>query len=308
MRVPKPVSFLCVAKACLPALTFCAVALLLDACRHEPETPKEEALPAVWGAGRADWKLSPSDRKVEHVRVEKPYVAITFDDGPHPTLTPQVLDIFKKHGARATFFVLGRSATDNRSILARAAAEGHEIGVHSWSHINMCHSGDALIQSEFDRSIRVIEQATGYRPWLMRPPYGSTNPRLVNMMYTRYGMPSIIWDVDTSDWRRPGVQKVIRSAVDGAKPGSIILLHDIHPTTLAAVEEIVTGLQERGFQLVTVSQLLAQGPAGMPAVSGAGEKKKADAPAEPAGGRTFIAPSGEKEEASSVALQQQPQP
>ncbi len=198
-------------------------------------------------------------KRIARVSVPGPYVAVTFDDGPSALLTPQVLDIFNRHGARATFFVQGQNANRNRSLLARAAAEGHEIGSHTWSHINMKASSTARIMSELDRTADVIAEATGSRPKVMRPPYGSVNSQLVNMVYNRYGTPAILWDVDTNDWRKPGAETVVRRAVGNARPGSIILLHDIHASTIAAVEDIVTGLQARGFKLVTVSELIAMG-------------------------------------------------
>ncbi len=198
-------------------------------------------------------------KRIARVSVPGPCVAVTFDDGPSASLTPQVLDIFNRHGAHATFFVLGRNAAHNRSVLARAVAEGHEVGSHTWSHINMRASSLSTIFSELDRTNAVIEQATGQRPRVMRPPYGSVTTPLINAVFNRYGTPAIMWDVDTNDWRKPGVQTVINHAVGNAKPGSIILLHDIHASTLAAVEGVVTGLQARGFKLVTVSELIDMG-------------------------------------------------
>ena len=115
------------------------------------------------------------------------------------------------------------------------------------------------ISSEISRTAAVIESATGRKAKVMRPPYGATNGNIVNNMYNNYGMRSILWNIDTQDWRHPGVGVVVQRAVGGAKPGSIILLHDIHSSTLAAVEGIVTGLQARGFKLVTVSQLIEMG-------------------------------------------------
>lgn len=197
--------------------------------------------------------------RVSSVSVPGNYVAITFDDGPSSSLTPQVLDILKRHGASATFFVLGDNASRNPSILARAVAEGHEIGNHTYSHIKMSGSSQDTVCSEIERTSAIIQSATGVSPRVMRPPYGATNGNLVNLMFNKYGMRSILWNVDTNDWRHPGVSVVVKRAVGGAKPGSIILLHDIHSSTLAAVEGIVTGLQARGFKLVTVSQLIAMG-------------------------------------------------
>ncbi len=272
-------------KKCLSVL--CALSVVACSQPSAPEEGQESPAPAVEpakpekpgktkprvqqkSADEAPMVFSPVEavspfepeapgKRIAHVNVPGPYVAVTFDDGPHPLLTPQVLDIFKRHGARATFFVVGRNASRHPGLLARAAAEGHELGSHTWSHINMRASSAAKIISELDRTNAVIEQATGHAPKVMRPPYGAVNPQLVNMVYSRYGTPAIMWDVDTRDWRKPGVQRVINRAVGKARPGSIILLHDIHATTLEAVEGIVTGLQARGFKLVTVSELIAMG-------------------------------------------------
>lgn len=200
--------------------------------------------------------LAPGIR-VSRVQINAPYVALTFDDGPSAALTPKVLDILGRHHAQGTFFVLGQNASANRSILARAAAEGHELGVHTWSHIKMTSAGQAKIDSEVSRTSEVIRSVTGRSPKLMRPPYGATNKGIIAHMYNSYGMYSVLWDVDTLDWKHPGVQRVINTAVGQAKPGSIILVHDIHASTLAALEGIVTGLQARGFKIVTVSRLMA---------------------------------------------------
>lgn len=195
--------------------------------------------------------------RVARVQVPGMYVALTFDDGPSASLTPRVLDILRRNNAVGTFFVLGQNAAVNRSVVARAAAEGNEIGVHTWSHIKMSGASLAKVDSEIGRTRSLIQDITGRAPLVMRPPYGATNGALVNRMKAQFGMRSILWDVDTLDWRHPGVQKVINTAVGQAKPGSIILVHDIHASTVAAVEGIVQGLQARGFKLVTVSQLIA---------------------------------------------------
>lgn len=194
--------------------------------------------------------------RVSRVQTPQMLVALTFDDGPSSAHTPRVLDILRRHGAKGTFFVLGSNAKRCSSIVARAAAEGHEVGVHTWSHINMARSSMNKIDSEVSRTSEVIRSITGQSPVVMRPPYGATTAGIVKHMYDRYGMRSIMWDVDTQDWRKPGVSTVISRAVNNAKPGSIILVHDIHASTLAAIEGIVTGLQARGFKLVTVSQLM----------------------------------------------------
>lgn len=225
--------------------------------------------------------------RVSRVQVPGMYVALTFDDGPSASLTPQVLDILNRHNARGTFFVLGENANRCRGIIADASAQGHEIGVHTWSHIKMSSSSTEKIDSEVSRTAEVIKSATGKTPRVMRPPYGATNKNIVAHMYNDFGMYSVLWDVDTLDWKHPGVQKVINTAVTQAKPGSIILVHDIHASTLAAVEGIVTGLQARGFKLVTVSQMMALARR----ASGAGEPaRQAAEPAAPAAPVTPVAP------------------
>lgn len=204
-------------------------------------------------------KLKPLGKRVSRVPMEGMYVALTFDDGPHPSLTNKALEILNRHGAKGTFFVLGQNVARYKSVVSAAASGGHEIGVHTWSHIKMNSSSRARVDSEISRTQNLIGSVTGVLPRVMRPPYGATNKTLVDHMFNRYGMASILWDVDTVDWRKPGVSTVINTAVTKAKPGSIILVHDIHASTIDALEGIVTGLQARGFKLVTVSELMAIG-------------------------------------------------
>ena len=241
-------------------------------------TPVAPSAASVAETKAAAGSISPRKPGLRVSRVQTPQmlVALTFDDGPSSAHTPRVLDILRRHGAKGTFFVLGSNAKRCSSIVARAAAEGHEVGVHTWSHINMARSSMNKIDSEVSRTSEVIRSITGQSPVVMRPPYGATTAGIVKHMYDRYGMRSIMWDVDTQDWRKPGVSTVISRAVNNAKPGSIILVHDIHASTLAAIEGIVTGLQARGFKLVTVSQLMASvgvyaSPKVAPAVSPAAE-------------------------------------
>lgn len=261
-----------------------------DSAVPAPEAPAQPQQPT--GAPPVP-QVSPAAPGLRVARVHVPgmYVALTFDDGPSASLTPRVLDILRRNNAVGTFFVLGQNAAVNRSVVARAAAEGNEIGVHTWSHIKMSGSSLAKVDSEVSRTSSLIQEITGRAPLVMRPPYGATNGALVNRMKAQFGMRSILWDVDTLDWRHPGVQKVINTAVGQAKPGSIILVHDIHASTVAAVEGIVQGLQARGFKLVTVSQLIALGnraagqgadaaPASAPVPTPAAEETPAPRPAE----------------------------
>lgn len=229
-----------------------------------PKTPSaknaEASVPGIRPAA-SDSPFVPKNPglRISRVNVPDKLVALTFDDGPHGSLTPRILDILGRHGAKGTFFVLGQNASGFPGILRRAVAEGHEIGSHTWSHVKMTSCGREKLLSEMNRTRDAIVNATGRAPVVMRPPYGAINASTLQTIYSAYGTPAILWDVDTNDWRKPGVQTVISRAVNGARSGSIILVHDIHASTADAIEGIVTGLQARGFRLVTVSELIAAG-------------------------------------------------
>ena len=181
-----------------------------------------------------------------------PCVAVTYDDGPS-YLTPSVLDVYaERDHAAATFFVLGQNIPGNEEILARAAAEGNEIANHSWDHPAFTTVSDEGIRSQIDRTNELITEATGQTVKVMRPPYGDLNDRTL----ATTGLPAILWSVDTNDWQHPGGDVVVRRAVDEARPDGIILMHDIHDDTVAVAGQVADELLERGYTLVTVSQLM----------------------------------------------------
>lgn len=243
--------------------------------KPRPVSKPQKTAPVVTTKPQRPFVPRTPGHRVSQVNVPGQYVAITFDDGPSSANTTQILDILQRHGARATFFVLGENAVRNKGLLARAVAEGHEIANHTYSHIKMTAESKQTVTREIERTNEIIKSATGYYPTTMRPPYGAINAELVDMMYNNYGMHAVLWDVDTRDWQHPGVSTVVQRAVGNAQSGSIILLHDIHASTVNAVEEIVVGLQARGFKLVTVSQLIEMGRR---AAAPAPEVAPADAP------------------------------
>ncbi len=191
------------------------------------------------------------------VHVEGPYVAMTFDDGPNPTLTPKLLDLLAAHKMKATFFVVGQNAAEHPEILQRAAREGHEIANHSWSHPNLGKMGDEAVRRELQKTDDAIKAAIGTRPTLLRPPYGSITSHQKTWINEAFGYRIIIWDVDPLDWKRPGPKIVTSRILNEAKPGSIILAHDIHPPTIEAMPATFEQLEAKGFKFVTVSELLA---------------------------------------------------
>ncbi len=191
------------------------------------------------------------------VHVDGPYVAMTFDDGPNATLTPKLLDLLAAHHMKVTFFVVGENAAEYPEILQRAAREGHEIANHSWSHPNLGKMGDDAVRRELQKTDDAIRAAIGVRPTLMRPPYGSITARQKEWINDSFGYKIIIWDVDPLDWKRPGPSVVTRRILEETRPGSIILAHDIHPSTLEAMPATFDQLEARGLKFVTVSELIA---------------------------------------------------
>ncbi|GAA4571105.1 polysaccharide deacetylase family protein [Planotetraspora kaengkrachanensis] len=196
--------------------------------------------------------VAPPPRKIDCRQLK--CVALTFDDGPGDQ-TGHVLDVLAAHHARATFFMLGEMVTDNtRDIVRRMVSEGHELGNHSWGHPSLVGLSEAALRRELERTQDVVQQATGVRMRVMRPPYGSTNHE-VEAMAKQQGLAQIMWDLDTLDWRDRNAGLVAKRSGE-AKPGDIVLMHDIHPTTVEALPRLLDELDRKKFTYVTVPELL----------------------------------------------------
>ena len=181
-------------------------------------------------------------------------IALTFDDGPGP-YTAQLLDILDQHSAKATFFLIGSKVSNQANVVRSIHARGHQLGNHSWSHPELPKLPVDQIASEIDRTNDAIKQATGVTPTVMRPPYGAVNSAVLEQLRLR-GMSSILWSVDTRDWADRNSDIVCSRAVAGAHPGAIILMHDIHQTSVNAVPCILSALKQQGYSFVTVQGLL----------------------------------------------------
>ncbi|WP_425098354.1 polysaccharide deacetylase family protein [Tropicibacter sp. S64] len=190
------------------------------------------------------------------VRTPSPVVSMTFDDGPHPRLTPVLLDMLRARGLRATFYLIGNRVVQWPDIVRRIAAEGHEIGNHSWTHPNLAKFSDNGVLDEIDRTSDAIFKVTGRPPVTFRPPYGSFSRRQRLMLYEARNLPTILWSVDPQDWRRPGSSVVASRILQGSRPGAIILSHDIQSGTVKAMPQTLDGLAGRGLRFATVSQLM----------------------------------------------------
>lgn len=202
---------------------------------------------------------APRAKKVSYnsVATDHPVIAMTFDDGPHPELTPKLLDMLKERGIRATFYVIGRSAEAHPEIVRRMVAEGHEVANHTWTHPALSKISTARQKSEIERTSALLRELTGENPTNMRPPYGATNSTINRRMKDEFGLSVIMWSVDPQDWKYRNASRVSNHILTNTKPGDIVLAHDIHASTIAAMPATLDGLKAKGFQFLTVSQLLA---------------------------------------------------
>lgn len=191
------------------------------------------------------------------VLVSGNYIAMTFDDGPHPQNTPRLLDILRARNIKATFYVIGRSVDLYPQIVRRTVAEGHEIGNHTHTHRLLSKLGDSEVRNELARCRDAVARAAGVQMRTMRPPYGGLLQRQREMVRAEFGYPTILWSVDPLDWKRPGPSVVTSRILSGTTSGAIVLAHDLHASTVDAMPATFDGLLRRGFKFVTVSQLLA---------------------------------------------------
>ncbi|WP_248924633.1 polysaccharide deacetylase family protein [Paenibacillus hamazuiensis] len=200
----------------------------------------------------------------EHViysgkRTEKK-VALTFDDGPDAKYTYQILDILKKNDVVATFFVTGEHAAAHKEAMKRIVDGGHEIGNHSWDHVDLTKLDQQQLEDEIDKTDEVIKSYTGHAPAFVRPPYGALSQQVAD--YAEKSHKIVNWSVDTRDWEGVSSEKIVETVKKEIKPGAIILQHCAGgkhgnlSNTVKALPQLIQTLKEKGYRLVTVSELL----------------------------------------------------
>lgn len=180
-------------------------------------------------------------------------IALTFDDGPDPIDTPEVLDILKVKNVRATFFVLGQAAHENPTLLKRLIMEGHEIGNHSFNHD---YQQRRLVE-EIKKTDQAVFVSTGIHTYFYRPPGGLVSQNQLETV-KKNGHIVALWSVDSKDWRNPGVKQIIDNVIKNVFPGAIILLHDggyQRTQTVKALGPMIDALKDRGYRLITLSEL-----------------------------------------------------
>ncbi|NNG21198.1 polysaccharide deacetylase family protein [Naumannella sp. ID2617S] len=212
-----------------------------------------------FAGGRITWR---SDRGIStgvDCRVQK-CIALTYDDGPSAH-TDRLLDTLSREGARATFFMVGTNVSGRPGTVRRMRDLGMEVANHTVNHPDLRTRSESQIRYEIGDTNRRIRDASGVNPTYFRPPYGATNAT-VNRVAAENGLAVINWNYDTWDWRDRNASVVAGRVLNEAGPNSVVLMHDLHATTVDAAPAIVRGLKDRGFTMVTVSELLGSGQPG----------------------------------------------
>ncbi|CAM5209719.1 Peptidoglycan/xylan/chitin deacetylase (PgdA/CDA1 family) OS=Ureibacillus acetophenoni OX=614649 GN=SAMN05877842_115104 PE=4 SV=1 [Ureibacillus acetophenoni] len=179
-------------------------------------------------------------------------VALTFDDGPHPTITMEILDLLDKYNAKATFFVVGNRIDRYSDVLIETFERGHEIGNHTWNHTNLTTISTNQVKEQLSSTNNAIKKAIGQYPTVFRPPYGAKNNQVVSVIE----LPVIMWTIDTLDWKYRNASNLLPMVKKSMHNNAIILMHDIHQSTADGLESVLKYLQEQGYEFVTVSEIL----------------------------------------------------
>jgi peptidoglycan-N-acetylglucosamine deacetylase len=199
------------------------------------------------------WRGSPDEKKI----------ALTFDDGPNEPYTSEVLDILRTNGVHATFFLTGKNIEVFPDAARAIVREGHAVGNHSYSHRSMLLETNRTVRRELDKTEALIEAVTGRRTNLFRPPYGGKDFLTLNESRKK-GYVMVEWTVSAQDWRRPGVLRIVKRVLRGARNGAIVLMHDgdewrhgsDRSQTVASLPILIRELRKEGYEFVTVPELL----------------------------------------------------
>ena len=216
--------------------------------KTDGEKPTEQKKPEEQPAA-----VAPAETPKPVTNTGRKLVALTFDDGPSSVTTGRLLDILKAKGVKATFFVVGNMARKAPELVRREEAEGHEVGSHSVAHQNLSKFGVASLQNDVAEMDRIFMEILGRKVAIMRPPYGAVS----TVMRSSLGKPMINWAVDPLDWKYKNAATVRQNVVSATFDGAVVLMHDIHATTVDAVANIIDDLRARGYEFLTVSELAA---------------------------------------------------
>lgn len=213
--------------------------------------PKDTESSINQGNSNSDTTEDRTEESIEEVDNGIKQIALTFDDGPHPKVTIQILETLKKYDAKATFFMLGSRVEYYPEIAKKVHEAGHELGNHTWNHPDLTKAGLAKVGDEIIKTSSIIESVTGQKVTVFRPPYGAVN----KTVRSQTNLPIVLWDVDTLDWKYRDPNQLLAHVKGATKDGSIILMHDIHQSTADGLDAVLAYLQSEGYTFVTVSEL-----------------------------------------------------
>lgn len=188
----------------------------------------------------------------EEKKTEKKRIALTFDDGPHPIYTPQMLELLKEEQVPATFFLLGENVELYGDVVKEIAKEGHLIGNHTYHHVQITSLSLEEACKEIQETSDLIEELTGTGTEYVRPPFGTWNKELEE----RLDLIPVMWSIDTKDWTTQNVDWIVQEAVKHAEDHDIILMHDSYQSTVDAVKRVIEQLEAEGFEFVTVDEII----------------------------------------------------
>lgn len=183
----------------------------------------------------------------------KPMIAFTFDDGPYYSVDSRILDTLQAYGGRATFFIVGSRVNDYKDTIKRIRDSGSEIGNHTFNHKNLEKISPEEVTSQIEMTNDAVEAVTGFRPKLVRVPYGAFKGQVPGLV----SYPMIQWNIDTQDWSSKDKDAIAASVLSQARDGSIILMHDLYSATAEAFETVIPLLAAQGYRFVTVSEMYA---------------------------------------------------
>jgi cellulose synthase/poly-beta-1,6-N-acetylglucosamine synthase-like glycosyltransferase/peptidoglycan/xylan/chitin deacetylase (PgdA/CDA1 family) len=227
---------------------------------HVRESGDQTSVPASISSGGP--VIDTTDERPRSYRMPAKTIALTFDDGPDPVWTPQVLDVLRRHQASATFFVIGSQVARHRDLARRTVEAGHELGVHTFTHPDASLVPDWRRRLEYSQTQMAIANATGLRTSLLRFPYSSTASAIDDDNWPLFeeagdlGYLTVVNDTDSQDWARPGVESIVRNMTPPDGQGAVVLLHDAggnRSQTIAALDRFIPAMKARGYAFTTVS-------------------------------------------------------
>lgn len=181
-------------------------------------------------------------------------IALTFDDGPHPVYTKKLLKGLKERGVKATFFLIGENIEGNEDLVRQMAEDGHLIGNHTWSHVDITKMSDSQACQEITKTSELVKSIVGYDTEYIRPPFGAWNKNLE----CGFEMFPVLWTIDPLDWKTENTGQIVKQVVAEAKENAVILLHDRYESSVEAAFQIIDILKKQGYEFVTADKLVLE--------------------------------------------------